>query len=49
MILLISAFFFAKLLLFFSKVVPLLKAVVWELFKRFFTSVFSFCKMKGYC
>ena len=31
-----------------SKKVPLLKAIVRELCLRFFTSVFSFCKKKGY-
>ena len=32
---------------FLMKMVPLLKA--WELYLRFFSSVFSFCKTKGYC
>ena len=31
-----------------SKKVPLLKATVWELCLRFFSSVFNFCKIKGY-
>ena len=31
-----------------SKIVPSLKAILWELCKRFFSSVFSFCKAKGY-
>ena len=33
---------------FLSKKVPLLKAIVWELCYRVFSSVFSFCKAKGY-
>ena len=33
---------------FLSKNVPLLKAIVWELCYRVFSSVFSFCKAKGY-
>ena len=31
------------------KMVPLLKAIVWELCKRFLSSVFSFCKIEGHC
>ena len=31
-----------------ANIVPLLKAVVWELCYRFFSCVFSFCKTKGY-
>ena len=31
-----------------SKIVPLLKVIVWELRQRFFSSVFSFCKIKDY-
>ena len=30
------------------KLVPLLKAIVWELCYRFFSSVFSFCKTKSF-
>ena len=33
---------------FLAKIVPLLKAIVWELCEKFFSSVFSFCKVKGY-
>ena len=39
--------FFAKNQPFMSKIAPLLKAVVWELCQIFFSSVFSFCKVKG--
>ena len=34
---------------FLAKIVPLLKTIVWELCYRCFSSVFSFCKAKGYC
>ena len=34
---------------FLAKIVPLLKKIVWELCYRCFSSVFSFCKAKGYC
>ena len=47
LILLMSAFFFAKNQHFFGKLVPLLKAIVWELCQRFFSSVFSFWKIGG--
>ena len=33
---------------FLSKIVPLLKAIIRKLCWRFFISVFSFCKIKGY-
>ena len=32
-----------------AKMVLLIKAIVWELCKGFFSSVFSFCKIKGCC
>ena len=48
LILLMSAIF-CKKALFLVKMVPLLKAIVWELCYRFFSSVFSFCKSKRYC
>ena len=41
-------FFFSKNEHFLSKIVPLFKAIVWELCQRLFSSVFSFCKIKGY-
>ena len=40
--------FLAKNSIFLAEIVPLLKAIVWELCWRFFSSVFSFCKIKGY-
>ena len=46
LILLISAFF-PKKSAFLAKIVPLLKAIVWELCQSFFSSVFTFCKVKG--
>ena len=42
-----SAFFY-KRKRFLSKKIPLLKAIVWDLCLRFLSSVFSFCKTKGY-
>ena len=39
--------FLAKNQRFLAKIVPLLKAIVWELCQRFFSSVFNFCKIKG--
>ena len=33
---------------FLAKIVPLLKAIVWELCWRFFSSAFSFYNIKGY-
>ena len=39
---------FCKKLGFLFKKVHLLKAIAWELCYRFFSSVFSFCKAKGY-
>ena len=48
LILLISAFFFCKKPAFFVKNKTLLKGIARELCLRFFNSVFSFCKMKGY-
>ena len=44
--LLMSAFFTNNSIL--AETVPLLKAIVWELCLRFLSSVFSFCKIKGY-
>ena len=41
--------FFAKNQHFMLKIIPLLKAIVWELYWRFCSSVFSFCKINGYC
>ena len=41
-------YFFAKNQHFMVKIIPLFKAIVWELCRRFFSSVFSFCKIKGY-
>ena len=41
--------FFAKNQRFLAKIIPLLIAIVWELCWRFFSSVFSFCKIQGYC
>ena len=38
--------FFAKNQDFLEKMVPLFKAITWEQCKRFFSSVFSFCKFK---
>ena len=32
----------------FRQIVPSLTVIVWELCWRFFSSVFSFCKIKGY-
>ena len=46
---LISAFFFSKNQHFLAKEVPSLKALVWELCYRYFSSVFSFCKISSYC
>ena len=48
LVLLMAASFFSKNQHFLA-FVPLLKAMVWELCNRFFSSVFSFCKIKGYC
>ena len=31
-----------------AKIVPLFKAIVWELCNKFFSYIFSFCKIKGY-
>ena len=39
--------FFCKNQHFFATIEPLLKAIVRELLKRFFSSAFSFCKIKG--
>ena len=41
--------FFAKNHPFVAKIVPLFKAMVWELCNNFFSFIFSFCKIKGYC
>ena len=41
--------FFAKNKPFLAKLAPLLKAIVRELCKRFFSSVCGFCKIKSYC
>ena len=46
---LISACFFSKNQHFLAKKVPSLKALVWELCYRYFSSVFSFCKISRYC
>ena len=47
-ILLVSTFFFfQKISIFLAKIVPLLKAILWELCWRFFSSVFSFSKIIG--
>ena len=43
-----SAFFFAKNYHFVAKIVPLFKAIVWELCNKFFSYILSFCKIKGY-
>ena len=40
--------FFAKNHPFVVKIVPLFKAIVWELCNKPFTYIFSFCKIKGY-
>ena len=40
--------FFAKNQHFVAKIVPLFKAIVWELCNKFFSYIFSFCKIKGY-
>ena len=40
--------FFEKNQRFWAKIVPLLKAIMRELCSRFFSSDFSFCKIKGY-
>ena len=40
--------YFAKNQHFLAKMVPLLKAIVWEPCEIFFSSVFSFCKIKGW-
>ena len=42
-----SAFFFKKSV-FLAKIVPLHKAIVWKLWLRIFSAVFSFSKIKGY-
>ena len=47
-LMMIFSIFFAKSPYFLSKIVPLLKAIVWELCYRFFSSVFSFCKINGW-
>ena len=39
--------FFAKDQHFLVKIVPLLKAIVWDRCWKFFSFVFSFCKIKG--
>ena len=39
--------FFAKNQHFVAKIVPLFKAIVWELCNKFFSYIFSFCKIKG--
>ena len=49
LILLISAFVFTNNQQFLSKIAPLLKAIIWKMCYRLFSSVFSFCKRKGYC
>ena len=48
---LISVFFFKKSAFFGknSTITQLLKEIVWELCQRFFSSFFSFCKIKVYC
>ena len=33
---------------FLAKIILLLKAIEWELYLKFFSSVFRFCKIKGY-
>ena len=48
LILLIPAIFFCKKPAFFVKNKTLLKGIARELYLKFFNSVFSFCKMKGY-
>ena len=47
LIFLISISFFKKQH-FLAKIKPLLKAIVLQLCYKFFSSVFSFCKIKGY-
>ena len=47
LILLMSASF-GKNQHFVSKIVRLFKAIVWELCNKFFSYIFSFCKIKGY-
>ena len=47
--LMMSGYFGQKIWVFLPKIVPLLKAILWELFYSFLSSVFSFCKIKGYC
>ena len=47
LLILLISFFFAKNHRFLAKIVPLLKAIVWELCLRFFSFVFSFCKIKA--
>ena len=44
-----SASFLQKISIFCPKKIPLLKAKEWEPQKRFFISVFTFCKIKSYC
>ena len=46
LILLMSVFYFAKKSAFLAKIIPLLKATVWQLCEKFFSFVFSFCKIK---
>ena len=48
LIVLMSAFFRKKSEFFLAKIVPLLKAIMWELREIYFSSVFSFRKIKGY-
>ena len=40
--------FFCKKSAFFDKNSTFTQAIVWELCSRFFSSIFSFCKIKGY-
>ena len=44
-----SCIFLHKNQHFSGKIVRLLKAIMWELCWKFFSSVFSFCKIRGYC
>ena len=40
--------FFCKKSAFLAEIKPLLKAIMWQLCCRFFSSVYNFCKIKGY-
>ena len=49
LLILLMSTFFAKNQRFLEKMIPLLKAIVWELCYILFSSVFRFRKIKEYC